>query len=251
LSDFYKLQCGPEVRADWKNLVKFISGDKGKNHIALVDRGKLVPILNHYHKNGDNFIGFLSPRTKQAALKYRNYVDECLEVLGGKYEYFWVISSPFHEDNANLTESLMSKYLTVIDSKKFGEINVELRRSRITGRAAGFYQFEDLPARIAPGEAYMKEKYMPEGFYSIYIIAGHSRTRPFYGNMSLFVDGRRVGGKPVGASFNYIYKMETFIEEGGHNIEAVFEKDSSGIENGRKLYIKDIFFVKNNSKGAE
>lgn len=220
-----------------------------KNSILLVDRGKLMPFLNYYCKNRGNFIGFLSPRTEEGRKEHRNYVDECLSVLSGKYDYFWIIYSPIHIGRSNFTESSLSKYLTKIDTKNFKGVDAELYESKIKNLFSepgkGFYQFMDSPVEIEQGKPFIKENYiLTEGFYNIYIIAGHSDSAPFYGNMALFVDSRLAGRERVGANFNYMYKMEAFIGEGSHDIKLVFEKDLYGIKKGRYLYIKDMFFVK-------
>lgn len=256
LTNFYKEQCISDEKSGWKGLSNFISKEKRENSIVLLDRGKIMPLLNYYFKDKIDYIGFFSPKTQEALREYRNYVDECLDALSREYDYFWVIYSPFHKGRSNFTKSSLTRYLSMVNSKNFKDIKVELYKSKRTGAFAifeksheivegevsEFYELMGLPINIAPGEVFMKEvNILNTDSHSFYVIAKCSDVRPFYCNIALAVDDKVIDKKIIGSSFIYIYKIDAFIKKGKHRVSILFEEDKHRISQKRKLFIKNIF----------
>ncbi|MBA4319692.1 MAG: hypothetical protein C0412_14925 [Flavobacterium sp.] len=249
LQNFYGEQCRGDKKLKWGGLSNFISKSELENSIILLDRGKLIPLLNYYFEDKIDCIGFLSPKTHKTLQEYRNYVDECLDVLSRKYDYFWIIYSPYHKDRSNFTKASLTKYLSILNSKNFADLKVELYKSKkvnsfdvVKAEDSKFYEMIGLPIDIAPGETFTDEvNILNTCSYSFYLIAKCSEVKPFYCSMALAIDDKVVDKKLVGSSFMYIYKIDAFIKKGRYRIKIECEKDECRVKQNRKLVIKNIF----------
>ena len=254
--NFLSLHNFPKQRGeDWRTLANYIKEKSLASDIIIFDRGKMMPAFDYYFKSPVPCIGFVAP--KESDGEYREYerdIKLALEMIAQEYERIWVIRAPWSK-RFNLSEQLLGRYFILEEKISFG-IEALLYKKR---EGAIFAQNREslvrneiqinpcnLQKSIAYGEYVIQSiDFSETGVYNLFIAAQSSDAFPFYCNMELILDNKIIAFYNVGAGFAKLYKTETFINKGQHQIKITCAKDKYDFNKKRRLFLGEVMFMHN------
>ena len=199
-----------------------LSHAAGSRSALILNRGKLIPLVGCYVDQPIPIIGFWANPGKDRSA----HVMGSLGRLADAFDEFWLVSyrgkgqppwSDLVASKAPEASRYDYQYLSV------QRVESDIFRPNDSEEAADGMNISDttLPQLVllGPEDDFNQTVEVPKPTnLQIDVLTKFPAKRPFHGLLEMNVDGRQVAAKKIGSDFLSLYRLETVINPGSHDI---------------------------------
>ncbi|MCD4749043.1 MAG: glycosyltransferase family 39 protein [Thermoanaerobaculales bacterium] len=199
--------------------------EAGPGSALVLNRGKLVPLVDYYLDRELPTIGFWAYPGEDR----RARVMDSLERLSEVYDEFWLVTirgkgqAPWNDlvaVRAPETPRVDYQHLSI------QRVSSSVFRQSDAGRdSAGWTTGDGVASRVVvlDSEAVFGERIevLDPARLELDVLTSFPNRRPFHGVLELHIDGRCVASGTVGSDFASLYRLEEILEPGSHELSVL------------------------------
>jgi hypothetical protein len=237
---------------NWKIVTAYLDKEAGPYDVLFVIPGKIMPVFDYYSKSSMPRVSidkFLHSKETNKQQKADCSLDEFISKQSNQT---WVLCKQNAIKNFTVIELLRNGFI-LEDKLNWGNdvLLYKKRNEFLITKKENSSDFENkvinpwkLNKSIAQGQYLTKTISLPKaGQYSFFVVALRSNTLPFYCNMAIWLDNKIIASYSVNRRGGELYKADTYINKGEHQVKVVFDKDNFSFNKKRRLFLSEIMYV--------